>query len=146
MIWLMKNYNIYTNIKCKMKTIGNLPLAALRFQSRGDQQRPKRHAPFLLKSHLWGKLPQVETKYCSTGCHMSYHLWHLLYNLQNLNTQILSCNLHLIPGVAHLQALAHTSAAYMTNICNKSILLYIIVTTNTACISNIILFTLILWK
>ena len=67
----LKIYNIYihthANIMCKMKTLGNLPLPVLRFQSRGDQQRPKRHAPFPQESHLWGKLPQVETKYCSRG-------------------------------------------------------------------------------
>ena len=49
---------------------------------------------------------QVDTKCCSRGYHMSYHLRHLLYSLQILNTQFLLCSLHLIRGVAHLLALS----------------------------------------
>lgn len=94
----------HTNPKLNVRR--SLPLAFWRFQSRGDQQRPKRHAPFAQESHLWGKLPQADTKCCSRGYHMSYHLRHLLYSLQILNTQFLLCSLHLIRGVAHLLALS----------------------------------------
>ena len=53
----------HTNPKLNVRR--SLPLAFWRFQSRGDQQRPKRHAPFVQESHLWGKLPQVQRRSCS---------------------------------------------------------------------------------